>query len=262
MPVAAGDGDGLDCCPRAANGFNTIKHAASAHNVSVSFSFSIHIESQILSAPGRRAKIHHPLPPSDFIRISLLTTKLIPLSRVRPGLFFGVTGLAGTDGSLGIRIFFVAICFVAFNAARFDLRVRASGNAVIGILNIYAAAFGICIRVSEFLVTGDAPEHGFDARIFVRVMAILAALRIRRFDVIAVIEIFDHTPFVVLSPMRTFFRIAQTNDPARRGFCRSRCCRCRLRRSRHRRRRRFGWNRRCRRWSRRSGRLLRHRGLC
>lgn len=79
---------------------------------------------------------------------------------------------------------------------------------MISILDVNASAFAFGILMAGFFVTTDALQDGFNSRIFVGVMAILAALCVRRLDMISVIEIFDDAPFVVLSPMRTFFRIA------------------------------------------------------
>lgn len=123
---------------------------------------------------------------------------------------------ARTDRSFGVGVFLVAECFVAFDATGFDFCVRAAGNAVISLFDVDAAAFAIGVRVAGFLMTGHAFQHGFHARILVRVMAILTALRVVRFDVSSVIEIFDDSPFVVLSPVRTIFRIAKPYDARRR----------------------------------------------
>lgn len=82
---------------------------------------------------------------------------------------------------------------------------------MICIFDVHTAAFAIGIRMPCFFVTTDALQHGFNLRVFVGVMTILAALRVRRLDVISVIEIFDDAPFAVLPPIRTFFRIAQLN---------------------------------------------------
>lgn len=145
-----------------------------------------------------------------------LAAKEFELPQIKPCLLFSVTSRAWTDRSFGVGVFFVAECFVAFNATGFDFCVRAAGNAVISLFHIDAAAFAIGVRVPGFLMTGHAFQHGFHARVLVRVMAILAALRVIRFDVSSVIEIFDYAPFVVLPPMRTVFRIAKPDDACRR----------------------------------------------
>lgn len=123
---------------------------------------------------------------------------------------------ARTDRGFRIGFFLVPIRFVAFDATGFDLCVRAAGNAVISLFDVDASTFAISIRMTDFLMTGHAFQHNFHARILVRVMTILAACRIRRFDVSSVVEIFDHAPFVMLPPMRTLFRIAKPDDARRR----------------------------------------------
>lgn len=123
-----------------------------------------------------------------------------------------------TDRSLGVGVFLVAISFVAFDATGFDLGVRAAGNAVISLFDIDAAAFAVGVGVSDFLMAGHAFQHDFHTRILVRVMTILTAFRIRRFDVSPVIEIFNHAPFVMLPPVRTLFRVAKPDDTRRRRF--------------------------------------------
>ena len=109
------------------------------------------------------------------------------------------------NGSFGVAVFSIAIRFVAFDAAGFMLSIR---NTVVGVFDIHAAAFFICVGMAGFLVATDALGNLFNASVFVGVMAILTAFRILRLNMRAVIEIFDHAPFRVLPPMRTFFRIA------------------------------------------------------
>lgn len=131
------------------------------------------------------------------------------ISRVEPRLLFEVTATAIFNGSFGVAVFRIAIGFVAFDAAGFMLSVR---HTVVSVFDIHAAAFFLGVGMTGFFVATDALGYFFDARVFVGVMAILTAFRVLRLNVRAVIEVFDHSPSVVLSPVRTFFRIAQANN--------------------------------------------------
>lgn len=79
---------------------------------------------------------------------------------------------AGGDRSFGIRFLLVAVNLVAFDAA--GVVLPASGDAVISVLHVNLAALARRVGVINLLVTGDAFQHRFLPRIFVRVMAILA----------------------------------------------------------------------------------------
>lgn len=159
----------------------------------------------------------HPLPHCNFVFPGPFAANWFQLARVKPRLLFRMTGRAGFDGRIAVRIF-LDVSLVAFDTAGLILCIRASGNAVIGLFHIHSAAFARGIRMAGFLVTGNALGDGLDSRVLVGVMAILAALRIVRFDVSSVIEIFDHAPLVMLSPVRTFLRIAQPHNARRAGF--------------------------------------------
>ena len=224
--AVAGVGDGLDCCPRAAKGFSNATQTTNPHSTSVSFSFSIliSVDSKLFNAlerceaiDGRStlstcAKIRHPFPQCEIAFASLRGASRVQFSRIQPRLFFSMTGDAFFNRSFGVSVLFVAIRFVAFNATGLVFRVRTARDSVIRVLNLYPTAFAFRIRMPGFFMATDALQHGFNARVFVRMVAILAALRIGWLDVISMIEIFDHAPFVVLPPMRTFFRIPQAND--------------------------------------------------
>ena len=125
-------------------------------------------------------------------------------------MFFGMTARARRfDRRFRVGVFFVAVAFVAFDATSLvGGFARAISDTVIGAFHVYAAAFFRGIRVVSVLVTGDAFLDDFLTRDFVRVVTGFAPLGVFRLDVRAVIEIFDHTPFRVLPPMRAFFRIA------------------------------------------------------
>lgn len=157
--------------------------------------------------PGDGAEILHPLPQCNFVLLRVFAANWFQLALVKPRLFFRMTGCAWFDGRIAVRIF-LDVCLVAFDAAGLVFCIRASGNAVIGLFHIHSPAFTSRIRMIGFLVATDALRDGLDSRVFVGVMAILAALRVVRFDVISVIEIFDHAPLVMLSPVRTFLWVA------------------------------------------------------
>ena len=159
-------------------------------------------------------KVRNPSPQGKIVPV----TRPVQSSPINARLFFRMASRARTDWSFGVSLFLVAERFVAFDATGFDLCVCAAGNAVVGLFDVDASTFAISIRVTDFLMTGHAFQHNFHARILVRVVTILAACRIRRFDVSSVIKIFDHAPFVMLPPMRTLFRIAKPDDARRRRF--------------------------------------------
>lgn len=125
-------------------------------------------------------------------------------------MFFGMTARARRfDRRFRVGVFFVAVAFVAFDATSLvGGFARAISDTVIGAFHVYTAAFFRGIRVVCVLVTGDAFLDDFLTRNFVRVVTGFATLGVFRLDVRTVIEIFDHAPFRVLPPMRTFFRIA------------------------------------------------------
>ncbi len=142
----------------------------------------------------------------------------LQLPRIEPRLLLGVAALAASDRRFGVRVLFVAVLFVALDAAGLVSLVRAAGDSMIGVLDVDAAALLRGVGMIGLLVAGDALQDRFLPGVLVGVMAILAPLGIRRFEMIAVIEIFDDAPFAVLAPMRTLFRIAQSDDARRDGL--------------------------------------------
>ena len=110
------------------------------------------------------------------------------------------------DRRFGIRIL-VAVAFVTFDATGL-WRLLAVRDAVISVLHVHAAAFARRVRIICALVTGEAFQHLLRLGVLVGMVTILALIRVFRFRVISVIEVFDDAPFGMLSPLRTLFRIA------------------------------------------------------
>ena len=128
-------------------------------------------------------------------------------NRIESSRFLCMTTAAWRlDRRFGVRIL-VAVAFVAFDATGL-WRLRAVGNAVIGVLHVNATAFISSVRVIRPLVTGEALQHLFRFGVLVGVVTIFTLIRVFRLRVIAVIEVFDDSPFGMLPPLIALFRIA------------------------------------------------------
>ena len=122
-------------------------------------------------------------------------------------------GAGRFDWRFRVRIL-IAVAFMAFNATSLG-RLAAVRNAMISVLDVYAAAFACGIRVIRRLMAGEALQHLFRLGVLIGVMTILTLIGIFRLDMISMIEVLDNAPFSVLPPLIALFRIAQPDDACR-----------------------------------------------